>query len=90
MAKSKKQIVTPQLDLKREDFMHAVDENHKLEIIIHYKRKGGVVYEPEIINPVAAFAKKDGEFKVINRNAPDLVYTYQLKQIRAVFIVPME
>lgn len=90
MAKSKKQFITPQLDLKQDDFMHAVNEDQHLEIIIHWHRKDGKVFEPEIINPVKAFAKQDGQFKVINRNLPDYCYVYDLKQIKSVFIMPME
>jgi hypothetical protein len=84
---AKKQQVTPQLDLKRDDFMHAVPEDQKMEIIIHWK--GGNKYKPDFINPVAAFAKHDGQLKVINRNLPDYVYAYDLKEIKAVYILPM-
>jgi len=87
---SKKQFTTPQLDLKQDDFMHSVNEDQDLEIIIHWRREGGKVFEPEIINPVKAFAKQDGQFKVINRNLPDYCYVYDLKQIKAVYIMPME
>lgn len=90
MSKAKKQFTTPQLDLKQDDFMHAVNEDQELEIIIHWRREGGKVFEPEIINPVKAFAKQDGQFKVINRNLPDYCYVYDLKQIKSVYIMPME
>lgn len=82
-----KESVVPQLDLKRADFIHAVPENENIEIIVHWKLKN---CQPEFINPVKAFSKQDGQLKVINRNLPDTCYTFDLKQVRRVFIIPAE
>lgn len=83
---SKKQLL-PTLNLKGDDFIHEVPAEMKMEVIIHWK---GQNFQPEHINPVKAFAKQDGKFKVINRNLPDTCYTFDLKEIKRVFLMPME
>lgn len=83
----KNKLQAPQLDLKRGDFIHHVPESDKIELIIHWKGQG---YEPEVINPVHAFAIQDGKLKVINRNLLDTSYTFKIKEISKVFIMPME
>lgn len=81
----------PSIDLKREDFIHAVPDEVRLEVIIHWKGQvKGQSYQPEYINPVKAFAKQDGKFKVINRNLPDTCYTFDIKEIKAVYLMPMD
>ena len=76
----------PQIDLKGDDFIHAVPEEHNMEIIIHWKGQG---YKPEFINPVKAFSKQGGKLKIINRNLPDTCYTFDVKEVQRAFIVPM-
>lgn len=80
----------PQLDLKGDDFIHAIPEDLKIELIIHWRNKSGMQFEPEVISPVHAFAKQDGKLKVINRNLPDVSYTFDLKEVRRVYIMPVE
>lgn len=76
----------PTLNLKGDDFIHAVPDDMSMEVIIHWKGQG---YQPEHINPVKAFAKQDGKFKVINRNLPDTCYTFNIKEIKNVYFLPM-
>lgn len=78
----------PMLDLKLDDYMHSVSDDTNIELIIHWK--GGPKYAPEHINPVKAFAKQDGKLKIINRNLPDTCYTFDIKEISKVFVMPME
>lgn len=86
MSKKSKSPV-PMLNLKGDDFMHAVPDEHNLEFIVHWKQKNS---QPEFINPVKAFAKQNGELKIINRNLPDTCYTFKLNEVKAVYIMPME
>ena len=80
----------PQLDLKREDFIHTVDADKNFELIIHWRNTKGMQFEPETIGPVHAFAIQDGKLKVINRNLMDTAYTFTIKEIKSVFIMPIE
>jgi hypothetical protein len=77
----------PTLNLKGDDFIHSVPDEIRLELIIHWKGQG---YQPEHINPVKAFAKQDGKLKIINRNLPDVCYTFDIKEIKNVFVMPMD
>lgn len=85
MSKKNKSAL-PTVNLKGDDFIHQFPEEMKMEVIIHWKGNG---YQPEHINPVHAFAKQDGKFKVINRNLLDTAYVYNLKEIKNVFLLPM-
>lgn len=85
-AKRVKQSV-PQIDLKGDDFIHAVPEDQNIEIIIHWKGQG---YQPEFINPVKAFSKQDGKLKIINRNLPDTCYTFDIKEVKNAYLMLME
>lgn len=85
MSKKNKSAI-PTINLKGDDFIHAVPEDMKMEVIIHWKGQG---YHPEHINPVKAFAKQDGKFKVINRNLPDTCYTFDIKEVKCVYLLPM-
>lgn len=76
----------PTLNLKGDDFIHAVPEDMNMELIIHWKGQG---FQPEHINPVKAFSKQDGKLKIINRNLPDTCYTFNLKEIKRVYLLPM-
>lgn len=81
----------PTINLKGDDFIHEVPADMKMEIIVHFKGQvKGQGFEPEVINPVKAFAKQGGKFKVINRNLPDTCYTFNLKEIKRVFLIPLE
>lgn len=81
----------PTINLKGDDFIHEVPTDMKMEIIVHFKGQvKGQGFEPEVINPVKAFAKQGGQFKVINRNLPDTCYTFNLKEIKRVFLLPLE
>lgn len=77
----------PQLDLKGDDFLHMVPEDKKIEIIVHFKGKNT---EPEVLNPVHAFAKVGDKFKVINRTYQEVAYTFLIKEVKRVFIIPLE
>jgi hypothetical protein len=88
-AKIAKQSI-PQLDLKREDFIHTVAEDSKIELIIHWRNTKGQQFEPETLGPVHAFAIQEGKLKVINRALMDTAYTFNLKEIKRVFIMPIE
>lgn len=79
--------VAPTINIKGDDFIHTVPEHLKLEVIIHWKGQG---FTPEHINPVHAFAVQDGKFKVINRNLMDTCYTFEIKEIKHVYLLPME
>lgn len=83
----KNQSALPTINLKGDDFIHTVPEHLKLEVIIHWKGQG---YDPEHINPVHAFAVQDGKFKVINRNLLDTCYTFEIKEIKRVYLLPMD
>ncbi|AXF53011.1 MAG: hypothetical protein [Caudoviricetes sp.] len=82
-----KKSVLPTLNLKGDDFQHLVPEDQMMELIIHWK--GGAKYHPEHINPVHAFAKQGGKLKIINRNLLDTCYTFDLKEISKVYLLPM-
>lgn len=77
----------PTINLKGDDFIHTVPEHLKLEVIIHWKGQG---YQPEHINPVHAFSVQAGKFKVINRNLLDTCYTFDIKELKCVYLIPME
>lgn len=77
----------PTINLKGDDFIHAIPEDQHMEIIVHWKGQG---YKPEFINPVLAFGKQDGKLKIINRNLPDSCYTFDIKEISKAYIMPME
>lgn len=77
----------PSINLKGGDFIHAVPDDLKMEVIIHWKGKG---YQPEYINPVKAFSVQEGKFKVINRNLPDTCYTFDIKELQRVYLLPMD
>lgn len=79
----------PQIDLKQEG-AHFVPEDQKIEIIVHWKASKGQQFEPEVINPVHAFAVKDGKLKIINRNLLDSSYVFNIDEVKAAFIMPME
>lgn len=85
MSKKNKSAI-PTINLKSDDFIHTVPEHLKLEVIIHWKGQG---FTPEHINPVHAFAVQDGKFKVINRNLLDTCYTFNIKEIKCVYLLPM-
>lgn len=90
MSKKNKSPV-PTINLKGDDFIHTVPEDKNLEVIIHWKgQQKGQSYQPEYINPVHAFAKQDGKFKVINRNLRDTCYTFDIKEIKCVYLLPMD
>lgn len=78
----------PQIDLKRGDFVHVVPDEHKIELCITWKVKDA---ERDFINPVRAFSiEENGKyFKVVNRNH-HTVYSYPIKELRSVIIIPME
>lgn len=80
----------PQLDIKGDDFMHVIPDDLNIELIIHWKASKGQQFQPESINPVHAFAKQDGKLKVINRHLMDTSYTFDLKEVSKVFIMPVE
>jgi len=84
----KNKLAAPTINLKGEDFIHTVPEHQKLEVIIHWKGRAKG-YKPEHINPVHAFAVQNGKFKVINRNLLDTCYTFDLKEVSKVYLVPM-
>lgn len=89
MSKKNKSPV-PTINLKGDDFIHAVPEDQNLEVIIHWKgQHKGQSYQPEYINPVHAFAVQDGKFKVINRNLLDTSYVFNIKEIKCVYLLPM-
>jgi hypothetical protein len=83
----KNKLGAPTINLKGADFIHTVPEHLKLEVIIHWK--GGPKFAPEHINPVHAFSIQDGKFKVINRNLLDTCYTFNIKEISKVYLLPM-
>lgn len=86
----KNKPVAPTINLKSEDFIHTVPEHLNLEVIIHWKgQQKGQSYQPEHINPVHAFSVQDGKFKVINRNLLDTCYTFNIKEIKCVYLLPM-
>lgn len=85
MSKSKNAI--PTINLKGGNFYHEVPGETNLEIIIHWKGKG---YTPEAINPVKSFAIRDGELHITNRNLPDHFYSFNLKEVKQAYILPME
>lgn len=80
----------PQLDLKGDDFMHVIPDDLNIELIIHWRNKSGMQFQPETINPVHAFAKQDGKLKIINRNMMDTSYVFDLKEVMRVYIMPVE
>lgn len=82
-----KKSLVPTLNLKGDDFIHAVPDDHNMELIIHWKGQG---YQPEFINPVKAFSKQDGKLKIINRNLPDTCYTFDIKEVSKVYLMPMD
>lgn len=82
----KNQSAIPSINLKGDDFIHTVPDHLNLEVIIHWKGQG---YQPESINPVHAFAVQGGKFKVINRNLKDTCYTFDIKEVKRVFLLPM-
>jgi hypothetical protein len=84
--KNKAKSQVPSINLKGEDFIHTVPADMNLEVIIHWKGQG---YQPEYINPVHAFCVQQGEFKVINRNLMDTAYVFDIKEIKAVYLLPM-
>jgi hypothetical protein len=89
MSKKNKSFI-PTINLKGDDFIHAVPEEMDMEVIIHWKGQvKGQSYQPEHINPVKAFSKQDGKFKVINRNLPDTCYTFDIKEVKCVYLLPM-
>lgn len=77
----------PQLNLKQDDFLHIVPDDKKIEVIVHFKGKG---QQPEVMNPVHAFAKAGDKFKVINRTYQECAYTFYISEIKAVYIMPLE
>lgn len=77
----------PELDLKGPDFAKSVPEDQKLELTIVWKGQG---YKNETFGPVHAFAKLNGQFKIINRTLQDTVYTLNLKEIKAVILLPID
>lgn len=77
----------PTINLKGDNFIHTVPEHLNLEVIIHWKGQG---YQPEYINPVHAFSVQDGKFKVINRNLLETCYTFDIKEVKCVYLLPME
>lgn len=79
----------PQIDLKQEG-AHTVPDDQKIEIIVHWKAHKGQQFQPEVINPVHAFAVVDGKLKIINRNLLDSSYVFNLDEVKAAFIMPME
>lgn len=81
-----KKSLVPTLKLKGDDYIHAVPDEHNIELIIHWKGQG---FTPEYINPVKAFAKQDGKLKIINRNLHDTCYTFDVKEIKCVYVIPM-
>lgn len=81
-----KKSPVPTLKLTGDDYIHAVPDEHNIELIIHWK---GQAFQPEHINPVKAFAKQDGKIKIINRNLPDTCYTFDIKEIKRVYVIPM-
>lgn len=83
---SKKSAI-PTLNLKGDDFIHAVPDDMNMELIIHWKGQG---YQPEYINPIKAFGKQDGKMKIINRNLPDVCYTFDIKEVHKVYLIPMD
>ncbi|MNC27514.1 hypothetical protein D3C75_756860 [compost metagenome] len=86
----KNKASAPTINLKGGDFIHTVPEHLNLEVIIHWKGQvRGKSYTPEHINPVHAFAVQDGKFKVINRNLLDTSYTFDLKEVSKVYLMPM-
>lgn len=86
MSKKNKSVV-PTINLKGDDFIHEVPAEMRMEVIIHWKGQG---YTPEHINPVHAFSVQDGKFKVINRNLLDTSYTFTIKEIKCVYLLPMD
>lgn len=83
----KNKPVAPTINLKGDDFIHEVPAEMRMEVIIHWKGQG---YQPEFINPVHAFAVQDGKFKVINRNLLDTTYTFNIKELKCVYLLPMD
>jgi hypothetical protein len=77
----------PELDLKGPDFAKSVPEGQKLELTIVWKGQG---YKNETLGPVHAFAKLDGKFKVINRALQDMVYVFDVKEIKTVILLPID
>lgn len=86
MSKKNKSFI-PTVDIKGDDFIHTVPDDMRIELIIHWKGQG---YQPEHINPVHAFAVQDGQFKVINRNLRDTAYTFNIKELKCVYLLPMD
>jgi hypothetical protein len=84
--KNKAKSQVPSINLKGDDFIHTVPSHLNLEVIIHWKGQG---YQPEHINPVHAFCIQQGKFKVINRNLMDTSYVFDIKEIKAVYLLPM-
>jgi hypothetical protein len=76
------------IDLKQEDFIREIPENVKLELVVHFK--GGNKYRPEYINPLKTLVKSKGKLKAVNRNNPDIAYTFDLKEVAKAFLIPME
>lgn len=80
-----KRLPIPQLNLNQE-FEHQVPEQHAMELVIEFKRKGS---EREFLNPIDIIVVKDGLLRVKNRNVP-YVYNYPLNEIRTAYFIPME
>lgn len=77
----------PRIDLKRDDFLEMIPEDVKVEIIVHFKAKGE---EPQVFNPVHAFAKQGDKFKIMNRTYQECAYTFYISEVKAAYIMPME
>lgn len=88
MNKKDKQLVQAGahlLDLSIREFLHEVPEAMNIEMMITFKHKDEA---PEFINPVLAFAIKDGILRVITRSHH--IWYYEVKSLRRVMLVPME
>lgn len=76
----------PQINLKQKDFTHIVPEDHSFVLFLEYK-KGGVAKEE--ISDVSSFAIEGEYFRVTNRLS-SYRYSYKIKELKHVFILPME
>lgn len=83
--KNKPTNMIPQINLKQPDFLHNVPEKYHLEITVQWK-KGNI--ENEVISPVSSFSIEGEYFRVTNRLS-SYRYSYKIKELKYVFILPM-
>lgn len=77
----------PSINLKGGDFIHVVPDEQKMEIIIHWKGKGG---ESEWINPIHSFEVAGDKLKITNRNLLNVAYVYNIKELKRAYLVPAD